>query len=141
MKFLKFLPCPQNSVYFILITGLFFSIIHIVFGYYLLSIPAIYILWEYGIIMAKRVELAEMCVVNEEYWKEDLRDKEVHFKVKLLGVFERALPELTDEFVKGLGKFENLENFRTNVRSGLTQEKEHKERERLRLKIMEEMLL
>ncbi len=76
----------------------------------------------------------------EDYWKEDLKNKKVDFKVEVHGVFERQLPELNDEFVKGIGKFENVESFRKNVREGLLQEKKSKERERIRLKILEEII-
>lgn len=76
----------------------------------------------------------------EDYWKEDLRGKKIDFKVEIKGIFDRQVPELNDDFVKSLGKFENAENFKKNIRDGITKEKENKEKERLRLKIMEEII-
>ncbi len=79
-------------------------------------------------------------VFPADYWKPELRDKKVDFKVEVKGVFGREVPALTDELVKGLGKFETADDFRKNVREGLLQEKIEKEKERLRLKIMEEII-
>ncbi len=76
----------------------------------------------------------------DDYWKEDLRAKKVDFKVELKGVYNRELPELNDEFVKGLGKFESVDDFRNSVRDGLKKEKEGREKERVRLKILDEII-
>lgn len=76
----------------------------------------------------------------KDYWKADLRDKKVDFKVSLKGVYDRELPELTDEFVKGLGKFENVEDFKKSVREGMQREKGDREKERIRLRILQEII-
>jgi trigger factor len=76
----------------------------------------------------------------KDYWKADLRDKKVDFKVSLKGVYESELPELSDEFVKGLGKFENAEDFKNSVREGMKKEKGEREKERVRLKILQEII-
>lgn len=75
-----------------------------------------------------------------DYWKEDMRAKKVDFKVNIRGVFNRELPELTDEFVKTLGKFENVSDLKKNVSEGMAKEKEHKEKERVRLKIIDQII-
>jgi len=54
-----------------------------------------------------------------------------HVKVK--AVKDRKLPELNDDFSRSLGKFENLESLKTSIREGLAEEKELKERERIRI--------
>ena len=76
----------------------------------------------------------------KDYWKKDLRDKKVDFKVKVEEVFDRQLPELNDEFVKGLGKFENVEALKNSIKEGIKKEKAEKEKEKNRLKIMEEII-
>ena len=76
----------------------------------------------------------------KDYWKEDLRDKKIDFKVALKGVFERQMPELTDEFVKGLGSFQTVEEFKNSVREGIKKEKDEREKERIRLKIVDELI-
>lgn len=50
------------------------------------------------------------------------------------------VPELNDEFAKSLGKFQNLEELKKSVSDGLRTEKEIKETDRLRLKIIEEII-
>ncbi|MBI3046248.1 MAG: trigger factor [Candidatus Harrisonbacteria bacterium] len=75
-----------------------------------------------------------------DYWKKELQNQKVDFQADLKGVFERELPELTDDFVKSLGKFENAATLKTSIREGIAKEKEMKENERLRLKIFEEII-
>lgn len=52
---------------------------------------------------------------------------------------EAELPEIDDEFAKNIGKFKNLEELKNNLREGMRQEKEEKEKQALRLKILEEI--
>ena len=49
----------------------------------------------------------------------------------------KETPELTDEFVKSLGKFASVEELKNSVRKGLEQEKSAKEKERINLKLLE----
>ncbi len=53
---------------------------------------------------------------------------------------EKALPEFNDEFVKSLGDFKDVEDFKTKVKEGLTQEKEHKMKEKKRAMIAEKII-
>ena len=55
-------------------------------------------------------------------------------------VSEENLPVLDDEFVKSLGMFENVEDFKTKVRENIKLEKEHTEHEKNRLAIMEAIM-
>lgn len=50
------------------------------------------------------------------------------------------IPELNDEFAKSLGKFQNVEELRKSVGDGVKMEKEAKETDRLRLKIIDEII-
>ena len=50
------------------------------------------------------------------------------------------LPELNDEFAKTVGKFENLEALKKSVNDGILMEKQMKERDRLRLKMLDEII-
>lgn len=52
---------------------------------------------------------------------------------------ERKVPELNDDFAKGLGDFSTVEALKSNVRSGLQLEKEEREKERVRIRILEEI--
>jgi len=48
-----------------------------------------------------------------------------------------ALPELTDEFVKTLGEFENVTDFKTKLKANMLAEKEHKAQEKKRLELVD----
>ena len=51
-----------------------------------------------------------------------------------------VLPELTDEFVKSLGPFENVADFKQKLRENLKLEKENQNKEKTRLKIVEKII-
>lgn len=65
--------------------------------------------------------------------------REVSFKVKMISVQNVELPEINDQFVKSLGKFENLASLKNNIKEGLTLEKKQIESQRLRNEILEEI--
>lgn len=71
-----------------------------------------------------------------DYYKKDLADKLVDFKVKMNLVQEQELPELDDQFAQGLGNFNSLENLRQSIKEGIGQEKEEKEKEKWRLELI-----
>lgn len=80
-------------------------------------------------------------VVPVDYWQEDLRNKKIDFKVKINAVFKREVPELNDEFSKGLGpNFQTVQDLKKSINEGLLIEKENKERERLRIQIIDELI-
>ncbi|MDD5547721.1 MAG: trigger factor [Candidatus Pacebacteria bacterium] len=68
------------------------------------------------------------------------KEKEKFDDIELEAVFERKIPELNDEFVKGVGNFQTAEDLKKSVRDGLLKEKKEKEIERKRLKILEEVV-
>ena len=53
---------------------------------------------------------------------------------------DKDLPELTDEFVQSLGKFEGIEDFKTKLRENLLKEKQNKEVEKKRIAIIDEVI-
>jgi trigger factor len=53
---------------------------------------------------------------------------------------EPELPEFNDDFVKGLGPFENVEDFKTKLKDNMKLEKENQAREKTRLRIIEEII-
>ena len=76
----------------------------------------------------------------EDYHKKDLAGKPAKFKVKLNLVQERQTPEIDDAFAASLGKFENLEALKKNIREGMEHENEHKMKEEKRTKYIEEII-
>jgi trigger factor len=53
---------------------------------------------------------------------------------------KEVLPELTDEFVKSIGKFESVEDFKNKIRENIKMEKELKARERNRMRVLEKII-
>ncbi len=50
------------------------------------------------------------------------------------------LPEFNDEFVKALGPFENMEDFKSKLKVNIKMEKENQQKEKARLKIIEKII-
>jgi FKBP-type peptidyl-prolyl cis-trans isomerase (trigger factor) len=53
---------------------------------------------------------------------------------------EKHLPEFNDEFVKTLGAFENVADFRTKAKENLLKEKEFRAKEKRRIKLLEKLI-
>src|SRR3989344_6553209 len=53
---------------------------------------------------------------------------------------DEVVPELNDEFAKSLGNFQNVEEFRKNVTDGLKMEKEFREKDKARARVLEEIV-
>jgi trigger factor len=64
------------------------------------------------------------------------KDGEEHSPDEGLG----EIPELTEEFVKGLGPFENIEDFKAKLRENIKLEKQNQNKEKTRLKIIEAVM-
>lgn len=75
----------------------------------------------------------------EDYAKEDIRGKEAQVRVKAHAVQKMVLPEINDEFAKGLGKFENLAALKDTLKKNMEHEREHKEKDRLRGELIEKL--
>lgn len=75
------------------------------------------------------------------YWQKDLQGKQLDFTVKINGVYERKLAELNDEFAATLGpNFKNMDDVKKSVREGLAMEKQEKETEKQRIKVIDEIV-
>lgn len=69
--------------------------------------------------------------------RKDLAGKDVKFQVKMLSVKKVEFPEINDDFAKSLGKFENLESLKNNIKEGISQEKKEQARQDRRREILE----
>jgi len=76
----------------------------------------------------------------KEYHDKNLADKLVDFEVKVNAVYEVKLPELNDEFAKGIGNFKNLEELKTQLKDNLKHEAEHKEEHRLEEEMIQSLI-
>lgn len=81
---------------------------------------------------AALVELRQMRAHNEMHEKGIEHHDHDHTKIE-----EKDLPELTDDFVKTLGKFEGIEDFKTKLRENLKKEKEAREVEKKRVALID----
>ncbi len=64
-------------------------------------------------------------------------EKDVEFDVEIIAVNEKELPEIDDEFAKSLGDFSDLNDLKKKIKENVLLEKENKENERIRIKIIE----
>ena len=76
----------------------------------------------------------------KDFANKTVAGKKLDFVVTVKDIKKVTLPELIDEFVKTLGKFENLDQLMLNIRDGLTEEKKEKETQRVRLEIMNALI-
>lgn len=77
----------------------------------------------------------------DDYWNADLRGKEIDFTVKVNSVSEEHRPALDDEFARSLGpNFKDLASLKESVEKGIAAEKREKEEERLRIKVIQEIV-
>lgn len=75
-----------------------------------------------------------------DYYEASIAGKNVDFKVTVHRVQAVLKPAADDAFAKSLGKFENLGQLRESLRQGITNEKSIKERQRLRLAILDAII-
>ena len=62
----------------------------------------------------------------EEYHAPDLAGKPASFHVKVLGITEKQLPEIDDDFAQDTTEFDSLEEYKAYVRAKLEQSKEER---------------
>ena len=76
----------------------------------------------------------------DDYFNEKLQGQSIDFKVKLHEIKEEKLPELDDEFAKGLGPFETLEDLKNVIKDNLTQGYEKRIEQELSEQIFEALI-
>lgn len=85
---------------------------------------------------------AELVVSEKEVgdFIENFRKSYAREAAPAAGAASRTLPEITDDFVKKLGHFKDVADFRLKIKENLALEKERKQREKNRLVISEKIL-
>jgi len=73
------------------------------------------------------------------HYQKHLASQEVGFKVKVHDVFTRTLPELNDEFAKGLGQ-ETVAALRSLIHENLTAEAKQKEEQRVEISLLDQLI-
>jgi len=90
---------------------------------------------EDALINMKREEEKNFETVNPQDKKE-----KTTFHIKVDSVKKMELPEINDEWVKTLGKFENVESLKEDIKKGIKQEKEIAEKQKQREQAIQKIL-
>ncbi|MBP9802635.1 trigger factor [Patescibacteria group bacterium] len=72
----------------------------------------------------------------DNYHQTNLANKEAHFKIKVLEVFERSLPELTDELAKEFG-FDDLVALKKQISDNILSDKENKAKQKTEKEVLD----
>ena len=75
-----------------------------------------------------------------DYPDPKLAGKKFHYSVDVLGIKTKKLPELNDEFAKDVSDSASLDDLKTKVREGLEHERNHRQKELQREKIIGELV-
>lgn len=75
----------------------------------------------------------------KEYHAENLAGKDAMFKVSLLSIKEKILPELDDEFAKDVSEFETLDEYKKDLEVKLKEEKEKQAKADKESKVIEKL--
>lgn len=75
-----------------------------------------------------------------DYPDAKLSGKKFHYSVDVLGIKTKKLPELNDEFAKDVSDAASLEELKKKVREGLVHERDHRQKELQREKIIAELV-
>jgi len=73
--------------------------------------------------------------IPRDFANKDIAGRKLDFEVRVLDVKSVTLPEMTDQFARTLGKFDNIDQLILSVKDGLMLEKTGKETERVRQEI------
>jgi trigger factor len=75
-----------------------------------------------------------------DYPDAKLAGKKFHYSVDVLGIKTKKLPELNDEFAKDVSDATSLDELKKKVREGLEHERDHRQKELQREKIIGELV-
>jgi len=75
----------------------------------------------------------------EKYYNSNLAGKPAKFKVKVLAVYKRTLPELNDDFAKSLG-LETMSKLKEQIEHNIEHEEHHKEEEKVEIEMLEKLI-
>lgn len=89
--------------------------------------------------MSRDDEKSFTLAMPQDFQDKSIAGRVLDFRVKMNLVQERRLPELNEEFIRGISNFDSLEGLKANIRAGFTQEKGDKEKQRVRGRIIEEI--
>ncbi len=90
------------------------------------------------------MEIGEEREINvtfpEEYHAANLAGKPAMFKVKLISIKEKILPELDDEFAKDVSEFETLAEYKKDLEKKIKEEKEASAKNAKEMAVIDELV-
>lgn len=86
--------------------------------------------------MKKDEEKVFSLVAPKDYYVKKIAGEKLDFTVKVNSIKSVELPKVDDEFAKSLGDFQDLNQLVDNIKNGLIEEKKLKEKQRVRLEII-----
>jgi trigger factor len=90
--------------------------------------------------MKKGEEKTFSLVAPSDYFYKDIAGKELNFVVKLVDIKKVIMPVLDDNFARSLGRFADIADLRRKVKDNLIEEKKIKEKQKIRLEILENII-
>ncbi|HEY4520650.1 MAG TPA: trigger factor [Candidatus Paceibacterota bacterium] len=90
--------------------------------------------------MKKEEEKKFSLMVPKDYGNKDIAGQKLDCTVTMKDIKKVQLPELDDAFIQGLGRFKNKEQLVLNIEEGIRAEKEEKEKERVRLEVLNKII-
>ena len=75
-----------------------------------------------------------------DYPDPKLAGKKYHYEVEVLGVKNKKLADLNDDFAKDVSDAQTLDELKTKVREGLEHQRDHKHKDLLREKVLGELV-
>jgi trigger factor len=79
-------------------------------------------------------------VYPADYPDAKLAGKTFHYSVDVLGIKTKTLPEMNDEFAKDVSDATSLEELKTKVREGLEHERDHRQKDLQRERVLAELV-
>ncbi len=76
----------------------------------------------------------------EEYHAPDVAGKPVDFKVKLTELKYEKLPEMNDEFAKGMGDYEGMDDLKTKIKEDMEKNESYRIKEDLKNRIVKKLV-
>ena len=75
-----------------------------------------------------------------DYPDPKLAGKKYHYDVEVLGIKNKKLPELNDEFAKDVSDASTLDELKAKIRESLEHQRDHRKKEAVREKVLEQLI-
>jgi len=76
----------------------------------------------------------------DSYHDKKVAGQDCDFEIKLINAYKRELPELNEEFIKGLGEFKDVADFKNKIKDNVKNEKTLKEAQRAEIEMLDKIV-